>query len=428
MQTIKIKKGQEAEVISYIKNRTESDLTKIDEQVREILKTVAQEGDKALLAYNKKFDGADQDNLRITEDEIQKAYDSVEDDYKTALIQAAKQIREFHEKQLEKTWTWQKTPDILLGQLVNPVDSAGVYIPGGKAAYPSSVLMNIIPAKIAGVKRIVMVTPPLKDGSVNPYILAAAKIAGADEAFAVGGAQSIAALAYGTESISPVSKIAGPGNIYVARAKKMVYGVVDIDMIAGPSEICILGDETADPAFVAADMLSQAEHDEMAATFFVTTSADVAVKVEKEVYAQLAKLERKEIAGASIRDNAMIVLVEDLDSLFEVSNEIAPEHLEVLLPNPQNYLAKIRHAGAIFLGAYSPEPLGDYMAGPNHTLPTGGTAKFASPLGVYDYQKKSSIIYYQKEALSKEKDAIITIAQKEGLTAHANAVAIRFEK
>jgi len=426
MKIVEIAKGSEERALGYINNRTESDLSQVDTGVREILKKVAEKGDEALLYYNRLFDGADQAVLKVDEAAMAEALAVVEKDFMEALTASAENIRAFHEKQLEKTWTWEKKPGITLGQLVNPLDSVGVYVPGGKAAYPSTVLMNIIPAKIAGVKRVVMVTPPGKNGKINPYILAAARIAGADEIYAVGGAQAIAALAYGTESIQAVNKITGPGNIYVARAKKMVFGLVDIDMIAGPSEICILGDETVNPVFVAADMLSQAEHDEMAASIFITTSKAMASQVEAEVQRQLSLLDREEIAAKSIAENGLILIGEDVTSVVEMANLIAPEHLEILLQDPAGYLPLIHNAGAVFLGEYAPEPLGDYFAGPNHTLPTGGTAKFASPLGVYDFVKRSSIIYYTREALAAEKEGILKIAEKEGLTAHGNAVALRF--
>lgn len=426
MQIVQVEKGAEEKVLSLLNNRTEEDFSQIDAAVADILVKVAKEGDAALAYYSQLFDGAAGGELLVDQEQIEAACQQVEPEFLQALEEAAENIRAFHQKELEKSWTWEKRPGVMLGQLVNPVESAGVYVPGGKAAYPSTVLMNVIPAKIAGVPRIVMVTPPGKDGTINPYILAAAKVAGADEVYAVGGAQAIAALAYGTETIRPVNKITGPGNIYVARAKKAVFGLVDIDMIAGPSEICILGDTSADPIFVAADMLSQAEHDEMAAAIFVTTCQEKATQVAKEVEKQLAQLERQNIAAASLTNNGLIAIASDTESQIRLANLIAPEHLELLLENPLQHLGKIRNAGAVFVGPYSPEPLGDYYAGPNHTLPTGGTAKFASPLGVYDFLKKSSIIYYSKEALSDEKDGIIKIAQKERLTAHGNAIAVRF--
>lgn len=428
MKIINIKKNEEKEILSYFKNRAEEDFYSIDVTVKDILNRVKKEGDKALSYYNEVFDKANVTDIRVTEKEIETAYSSVEQDFKDALTQAAQNIRAFHEKQLEKTWKWEKGNGVILGQLINPMENVGVYVPGGKAAYPSTVLMNIIPAKIAGVNRIVMVTPPSQDGSINPYILTAAKIAGADEIYKVGGAQAVAALAYGTESIKPVKKIVGPGNIYVARAKKLLFGMIDIDMIAGPSEVCIIADEKVNPEFAAADLLSQAEHDEMAASIMITTSEAAAQKVKEEVELQLTRLSRMEIAQKSIESNGIIIVAEDLDSAFVLSNMIAPEHLELLIDQPFSYLDKVKNAGAVFLGNYSPEPLGDYFAGPNHTLPTSGTAQYASPLGVYDFIKKSSIIYYPEEVLYNEKDKIVKIAEKEGLTAHANSIRIRFDK
>jgi len=431
MRTIAIKKGQEASVSKFISNRAEDDLRNIDSDVYKIINKIRAEGDAGVYYYNKCFDGLDYVSapyeLRVSDQEIDEAFLLIEETLKDALQQAALKITAFHKKQLEQTWTYEEKNGVLLGQLINPIASVGVYVPGGKAAYPSTVLMNVIPAKIAGVERLVMVTPPNKDGVINPYVLAAAKLAGVDEIYKTGGAQAIAALAYGTESIKAVDKITGPGNIYVARAKKMVYGVVGIDMIAGPSEICIIADEHANADFIAADLLSQAEHDEMATSVLITTSAELADKVRIQVAAQLIKLDREGIATISIHNNGIIFLAEDLSSCFDISNYLAPEHLEIMLDQPKSHLDKVRNAGAVFLGSYSPEPLGDYFAGPNHTLPTGGNSRFSSPLGVYDFIKKSSIIYYPKEVLYNEKDQIIAIAEKEGLTAHAAAIALRFK-
>lgn len=426
MRIARIRKNNENDVLNYFKNRTEENFDYIDATVNSIIQKVRTDGDDALYYYNKTIDQADIAELKVSEKEMEEAYNSADIDFKEAFMQAADNIRAFHEKQIEKTWKWEKNSGVVLGQLVNPIESVGVYVPGGKAAYPSTVMMNIIPAKIAGVKRIAMVTPPGRDGKINPYILTAAKIVGADEIYKVGGAQAAAALAYGTESIKAVKKIVGPGNIYVARAKKLLFGVVDIDMIAGPSEICIIADDTANPSFAAADLLSQAEHDEMAAAILITTSEEVARKTEGELKSQLKELPRKGIAGKSIENNGLIIIAEDLDSAFELSNIIAPEHLELLLDNPFGHLEKIKNAGAVFLGSYAPEPLGDYYAGPNHTLPTCGAAMYASPLGVYDFVKKSSIIYYPKEELCNVKEKIALLAEKEGLAAHANAVRIRF--
>lgn len=432
MRILKIKKGEEHSIINSFANRTEENLNKIDSDVNQIINKIKVDGDQGLFYYNMLFDGVSPEalkfELRVSKEEMESAYQFIEEDVKEALVKASSKIYDFHLRQLEKTWTYENENGALLGQLITPIENVGIYVPGGKAAYPSTVLMNIIPAKIAGVKRIVMVTPAQTDGSVNPYVLAAAQLAGADEIYKVGGAQAIAALAYGTESIRPVDKITGPGNIFVARAKKAVYGVVAIDMIAGPSEICIIADEKANADFVAADLLSQAEHDEMAASVLITTSWEMAEEAKIKVAEQLSRLDRENIATMSIHNNGLIFVAEDIDSCFSISNCFAPEHLEILLDNPMSYLDKVKNAGAVFLGSYSPETLGDYLAGPNHTLPTGGTARFASPLGVYDFIKKSSIIYYPKEVLYNEKDQIMTIAYKEGLTAHAKAVGIRFEQ
>jgi len=432
VRIINIKKGEENAVEGYLNNRAEADLHKVDADVAGIIQKVKSGGDEALYAYAAEFDSVPADVIRgrlaVSREEIDSAYDSIENDVREALEAAAEKIRDFHSLQIEKTWSRKYENGVVLGQLIRPVASAGVYVPGGKAAYPSTVLMNVIPAKIAGVARVVMTTPPARNGSVDSYVLAAARIAGADEVYRAGGAQAIAALAYGTASIRPVDKITGPGNIYVARAKKQVFGQVDIDMIAGPSEICIIADETGDPEFIAADLLSQAEHDEMAASMLITTSRNLAGQVSEALISQLSLLERESIARMSIHNNGMIFIAEDIESCFAIANVIAPEHLEIMLPEPMAKLDLVLNAGAIFLGAYSPEPLGDYYAGPNHTLPTGGTSRFASPLGVYDFIKKSSIIYYPQDVLYNNKDKIMAIAQKEGLTAHKRAIGIRFEQ
>ncbi|WP_420855402.1 histidinol dehydrogenase [Virgibacillus indicus] len=402
-------------------------LEDIDESVLEIIKQVKQYGDKALFQYTKQFDGADLTNLRVTDEEFKEAEKQVSDDFLSALKQAKANITEFHQVQKEHSWFVNKENGIMLGQKVTPLQKAGIYIPGGKAAYPSSVLMNAIPAKLAGVENIIITTPPLSDGTINPHVLAAARVAGADAVYKVGGAQAIAALAYGTETIEKVSKIVGPGNAYVARAKKWVFGDVAIDMIAGPSEICIVADETAPPAYVAADLLSQAEHDESAKPICITMKSKLAEKILLEVEKQTAELERKEIIQQSLKQNGRIILAENESEAFELVNEIAPEHLQLMIQNPSEKLHYVKNAGAVFLGNYSPEPLGDYFAGPNHTLPTSGTAKFSSPLGVYDFVKKSSIISYSSEALKEASDTIINLANTEGLTAHANSVQIRKE-
>ena len=399
----------------------------VDEAVLAIIQRVRKQGDQALLEYTEKFDGVALSSLTLTEEERQRALQQVPDALYNALQKAHDQIAAYHELQREKSWFQEVRPGVTLGQKVTPIDRVGIYAPGGKAVYPSTVLMNVIPAKIAGVQEIVLVTPPQRDGSLPPAIVAAAEIAGVTEIYKVGGAQAIAALAYGTETIRRVNKITGPGNMYVARAKKWVYGDVAIDMIAGPSEICVVADETTNPAFAAADLLSQAEHDEQASAICVTTSEEVAKKIQREVRAQLATLERKKIATQAIEQYGRIVLVDTLEEVHDVVNRLAPEHLELLHEDAMTSMQQIRHAGAIFLGAYCPEAIGDYVAGPNHTLPTNGTAAFASPLGVYDFMKKSSIIHYTKEAFMKDAEAVETIATAEQLTAHARSITVRKE-
>jgi histidinol dehydrogenase len=386
--------------------------------------------DEALLEYTKKFDGVDlaAAQLRVTEEEIAEALSLVEPSLLSVMEKSMKNIREYHEKQKQYSWFDSQPNGTILGQKVTPLASVGVYVPGGKAAYPSSVLMNIIPAKVAGVERIVMVTPPGKDGKVNPVTLAAAHLAGVTDAYRIGGAQAIAALAFGTESIPRVDKIAGPGNIFVALAKKAVYGHVSIDSIAGPSEILVLADESANPRYIAADLLSQAEHDELASSILVTTSMELAEQVSAEVERFVKELSRKEILEKSLENYGYILVADSMEDVIETANQIASEHLEIVTKNPFEVMTKIRNAGAIFMGEYSSEPLGDYFAGPNHVLPTNGTAKFFSPLGVDDYVKKSSIIYYSKEALQMVHKDIETFAQAEGLTAHANSIRVRFEE
>lgn len=432
MKVIKVQKGREAEILTTLGNRSMDDFADIDQQVARIIQTVRERGDQALFDYSMEFDHVSkevlQGTLAVSELEIQEAIQRLDREVYEALERAAAQIQAYHQKQKEETWTWKKENGVLLGQLIQPIEQVGVYIPGGKAAYPSTVLMNVIPASISGVQRIVMVTPPGKDGKIHDAILAAAKIAGVHEIYKMGGAQSIAALAYGTETILPVYKITGPGNIYVARAKRAVFGQVGIDMIAGPSEIAIVAEPGTTPSWIAADLLSQAEHDEMAASILITSSQSLADEVGTQLKQQLAGLERNAIAEISIADHGKIYLTEDVESSIQVANLIAPEHLELLVPDPESYLDQIRNAGAVFLGPYSPEPLGDYYAGPNHTLPTNGTARFASPLGVYDFQKKSSIISYPSQVLKAEKKDILCIADQEGLSAHARSIAIRFEQ
>ncbi|MBC3887699.1 histidinol dehydrogenase [Acetobacterium paludosum] len=414
--------------LDKILKRNEDVRDDIRNAVLEIIKGVKTDGDAALLYYTKALDHCELTHLQVTEEEIQEAFDSVSESLLEIIREAAGNIRSFHEKQLETTWTYEPKPGVVLGQHITPIERVGLYVPGGKATYPSTVLMDSIPALVAGVQSLVMVTPPGKDGKVNPAILAAAKIAGVHEIYKIGGAQAIAALAYGTETIKPVNKIVGPGNIYVATAKKEVFGKVDIDMIAGPSEVLIIADKNANPVYAAADLLSQAEHDEMAMPIFVTTSEDLAKQVIEKVYRQINEdLGRKEIAKKSMDDFGFVFIVKDLDEAFELSNKIAPEHLELLIENPMDSLEKVRNAGAIFMGAYTPEPLGDYFAGPNHTLPTSGTAKFSSPLGVYDFIKKSSILSYDQNSLKNVYEKIAAFARSEGLDAHAKAVERRFE-
>lgn len=395
--------------------------------VSEIIDRVRREGDKALLYYTEKFDKAALECLRVDENEIDEAMALVEPELIEVLELARENIREFHEKQLNSGFTLKKSDGIIIGQKVIPVERAGLYVPGGTAAYPSTVLMDAIPAKIAGVKRVVMVTPPGKDGKVNPVILAAARVAGVDEIYKVGGAQAIAALAYGTESVPKVDKIVGPGNAYVAEAKKQVFGEVSIDMIAGPSEILVVADGKNRPKDIAADLLSQAEHDKNASAVLVTDSYDFALAVSDEIERQIPLLERCEIARASIDNNGKIFVTDSIDEAIEVANDIAPEHLELCLDEPMSYLDKVRHAGSVFLGRYCPEALGDYLAGTNHTLPTSGTARFSSPLSVDDFVKKTQFIYYDKNALAAVANKVELFAKREGLTAHAKSAVIRFE-
>ena len=406
--------------------RSQFEYEDINKKVREIIEDVKANGDKALYKYSEMFD-VKLESLTVSSEEIEEAYDRIDEEFKEVLLAAAGNIRKFHEKQVRNNFFTNGKDGVLLGQIINPIEKAGIYIPGGTASYPSTVLMNVIPAKIAGVEEIILVSPPNKEGSIEDSILAAAKIAGADRIFKIGGAQSIAALSYGTETIPKVYKITGPGNIYVAMAKKMVYGEVDIDMVAGPSEILVIADENAVPENVAADLLSQAEHDRLAASVLVTTSEEIAEKVKNELVKQLERLPREETAKESLKNNGRIIITETIDEAVKISNEIAPEHFKLCVNDPFSILGKIKNAGSIFLGNNTPEALGDYFAGPNHTLPTSGTAKFSSPLSVDDFIKKSSVIYYTKEALEKVKDKIICFAEKEGLNAHAESVRIRFE-
>ena len=395
--------------------------------VAEIIKNVRENGDKALFEYCEKFDKTQLSSLAVTKEEIDEALSLVEPEFLEILEKAAKNIRKFHSRQVRNSFIINDDDGIVIGQKIIPVDRAGLYVPGGTAAYPSTVLMDAIPAKIAGCREVVMVTPPTKDGKVNPVILAAAHVAGIDRIFKVGGAQAIAALAYGTQSIPKVDKIVGPGNAFVAEAKKQVFGVVSIDMIAGPSEILIVADGKSNPSYVAADLLSQAEHDKMASAVLVTDSEELAGNVSTELEKQIPLLERREIARESVDVNGKIIVADTLDAAIEIANEIAPEHLELCVDNPFDKLDSIRHAGSIFMGRNCPEALGDYFAGPNHTLPTSGTAKFSSPLSVDDFIKKTQYTYYTKDALKKVAFDVAAFAKKEGLTAHAKSAVIRVE-
>ena len=399
----------------------------VEATVAEIIENVKSNGDKALLTYCEKFDGAKLETLLVSEEEIQEAFESVDPKFIAVLETAAANIRKFHSRQVRNSFVINDSDGIVMGQKIIPVDRAGLYVPGGTASYPSTVLMDSIPAKIAGCPEVVMVTPPNREGKVAPVILAAAKIAGIDKIFKVGGAQAIAALAYGTESIPKVDKIVGPGNAYVAEAKKQVFGKVSIDMIAGPSEILIVADGKTDPRHAAADLLSQAEHDKLASAVLVTDSQALALAVQQELEVQIPLLERAEIARASIDNNGKIIIADTLMQAVDIANEIAPEHLELCVDNPFDYLDSIRHAGSIFMGRNCPEALGDYLAGPNHTLPTSGTARFSSPLSVDDFIKKTQFTYFTKNALSKVAEDVALFARAEGLTAHAKSAVIRME-
>ena len=402
--------------------------TNVEGIVSEIIANVINRGDEAILEYAKKFDKADLNSLEVTTEEIDEAFSLVDEKFVQIIGEAAENIRAFHSKQVKNSFIINEQDGVVTGQKVTPIEKVGLYVPGGTAAYPSTVLMDSIPAKIAGCKEIVMVTPPKADGKVNPVILAAAKIAGVDRIFKVGGAQAIAALAYGTDSIPKVDKIVGPGNAFVAEAKKQVFGKVSIDMIAGPSEILVVADSTANPRFVAADLLSQAEHDKMASAVLVTDSREFAERVSEQLELQIPQLPRAEIARASIDNNGKIIVAENnLKLAIDIANEIAPEHLELCVDNPFDYLDKVKHAGSIFMGKYCPEALGDYFAGPNHTLPTSGTARFSSPLSVDDFVKKSQFTYFTSDALEKVADKVAYFAEKEGLHAHAKSATVRFE-
>ena len=405
-----------------------SSASDVSDIVSDIVKDVKQNGDAALYKYSEKFDKAKLTSLEVTMEEIDEAFSSVEPEFIEIIKEAAENIALYHKNQVNSGFEIKKEDGVVLGQKVLPVKRAGLYVPGGTAAYPSTVLMDTIPAKIAGVKELCITTPPGPDGKVNPVILAAAKIAGADRIFKVGGAQAIAALAYGTETIPKVDKIVGPGNVFVAEAKRQVYGLVSIDMIAGPSEILVIADGSCNPEFVAADLLSQAEHDKLASAVLVTDSEKLAIAVQKEIERQVALLPREEIARASIDNNSKIIIVSDLAKAVEISNEIAPEHLEICVDNPFDYLDKVENAGSVFLGKMCPEALGDYLSGTNHTLPTSGTARFSSPLSVDDFVKKSAYSYYTKDALGKVAEKVAFFAEKEGLSAHARSATVRFKK
>ena len=429
MRIVTLSKESRQNLLDSLLKRSPGNYGQYQDTVQEIVDRVKTKGDQALFELTRKFDweGIDASNVKVTEAEVQEAYDTIDPQLVETIRKSLKNIREYHEKQKQYSW-FDTTPEgTMLGQKVTPLASAGVYVPGGKAVYPSSVLMNIVPAKIAGVAHVVMCTPCNKVGKVNPAVLVAAKEAGADEVYKVGGAQAIAAMAFGTESVPKVDKITGPGNIFVALAKKAVSGFVSIDSIAGPSEILVLADETANPRYVAADLLSQAEHDEMASAILVTTSKELAEKVSEEVDAFVKILSRKEIISKSLDNYGYILVAETLEDAIETVDLIASEHLEIVTKNPFEVMMKVKNAGAIFLGEYSSEPLGDYFAGPNHILPTNGTARFFSPVSVDDFIKKSSIIYYSREALQRVHKDIEYFAKAEQLTAHANSIAVRFE-
>lgn len=416
----------EQQLIDDLKTRSRETAPEIMETVNEILKEVKERGDEAVKEYTVKFDGRAPEHLEIPHSVLEDAVGECDGEFVEALYRAAENIEDFHTRQKQQSWLETKPDGVILGQRIRGLSRVGIYVPGGTAAYPSSVLMNAIPARIAGVEEIIMVTPPGKDGRPNPDILAAAAIAGVDRVFLVGGAQAVAALAYGTEKIPKVDKIVGPGNIFVATAKRLLYGVVDIDMVAGPSEILVVADDSANPQFVAADLMSQAEHDVMASAILLTTSKRIAEETVKEIEKQIQTLSRKEIIEKSLTDYGAILVCHDLDEAVDFANDLAPEHLEFCVENPMEYIGRLDNAGSVFLGNYSPEPLGDYYAGPNHVLPTSGTARFFSPLSVDSFVKKSSFIYYTEKALRDAKDNITAIAQAEGLTAHANSIEVRF--
>lgn len=425
LEIIEVNQSNEIDYMDKIKSRQESVNADVTRAVTEIIEDVRINGDEAIQKYTLKFDGEIPECIEVSRDEINDAMTEADDDYVSALLNAMENITAFHTRQKTQSFIDAKENGVILGQKVRGLDRVGIYVPGGTASYPSSVLMNAVPAKIAGVKEIIMVTPPMKNGKANPDILVAAGIVGVDRIFLLGGAQAIAGLSFGTQTIPKVDKIVGPGNIYVATAKKLLYGQVDIDMIAGPSEILIIADEKANPAYIAADLMSQAEHDVLASSILVTTSKELAQNVNVEIEKQIKTLSRAEIIEKSLKDYGATFYCDSIEKAIEISNELAPEHLEVMLDNPMQYIGKLDNAGSIFLGDYSPEPLGDYYAGPNHVLPTSGTARFFSPLSVDSFVKRTSFIYYTKDELLNAHDDIVTIATKEELTAHANAIKIR---
>lgn len=418
----------EFEFLSQLKARNSEVGREVTEAVSKIIEDVKQNGDQAVLEYTLKFDGKVPETIEVPRDEINDALTNADPEFVDALLNAMENISDFHNRQKQQGFINPLENGVILGQRVRGLERVGLYVPGGTAAYPSSVLMNAVPAKIAGVKEIVMVTPPSKDGKPNPDILVAAAIAGVDRVFLLGGAQAVAALAFGTQTIPKVDKIVGPGNIYVATAKKLLYGTVDIDMIAGPSEILVVADETAEPKYLAADLMSQAEHDRLASAILLTTSETVAQKTVEEIKRQAAKLSRKDIIEESLKNYGAVLICRSIDEAVDLANLIAPEHLEMMVENPLSYIGRLDNAGSVFLGKYAPEPLGDYYAGPNHVLPTSGTARFFSPLSVEDFVKRSSFIYYTEDALRQAKDDIVCIAKREGLTAHANSITVRFDE
>lgn len=430
MRIVALSEETKEDILNNLLKRSPNNYMEYEATVNEIINSVRTRRDEAVFEYTLKFDkfALDKDNIKVTRQEIDEAYEKLDAGLIEVIKRAAENIRTFHAKQLRNSWFDSREDGVILGMKITPIGKAGVYVPGGKAAYPSSVLMNVIPAKVAGVREILITTPPGADGRVNPGTLVAADIAGVDTIYKVGGAQAIAAMAFGTESIPKVDKIAGPGNIFVALAKKAVYGYVSIDSIAGPSEILVLADDTANPRYVAADLLSQAEHDEMASAILITTSEELAQKVSREVDAFVLELSRKQIIQQSLDNYGYILVAENMEDALDAVNEIASEHLEILTANPFEMMTRVRNAGAIFMGEYASEPLGDYFAGPNHILPTNGTAKFFSPVNVDDFIKKTSIISYSRDALAKVHKDIETFAESEGLTAHANSIKVRFEK